>query len=287
MAGLAAADAAGVCGACRLVVAVRIALGIEYDGSGFIGWQSQPSGEGVQDVLESALAVIAGHPIRTICAGRTDTGVHALGQVVHFDTDIERPISAWVRGVNAHLPAQVAVTWATPVDPGFHARFSAYSRSYRYVLLNRPVRPAVMAGRLGWFHAPLNVEAMREAAGILVGTHDFSSFRASECQAKSPVKSMRSVSIVRQDAFIVFDFTANAFLHHMVRNLVGSLVYVGKGKYPPEWLAETLEARNRTLAAPTFEAAGLYFAHVEYEDRWKLPQATRIMSGSFPLGDSS
>ena len=260
---------------------MRIVLGVEYDGSAFSGWQSQPGGNSVQDVLEKALSTVAASAIRTVCAGRTDAGVHAMGQVVHFDTDAQRPDSAWVRGVNANLPAQVAVTWAVPVDPEFHARFSALGRSYRYVLLNRPVRPAAMNGRVGWFHAPLNVDLMGEAARHLIGEHDFSAFRAAECQAKSPVKMIKAVSIERHHDVIVFEFSANAFLHHMVRNLVGSLVYIGKGKYPVSWLQDLLKSRNRALAAPTFGPEGLYFAGVEYESRWRLPEAPRMMDGLF------
>jgi tRNA pseudouridine38-40 synthase len=250
---------------------VRIALGIEYDGASFAGWQSQAHGNSVQDVVEAALAKIAAHPLRVACAGRTDAGVHALAQVAHFDTTADRPDSAWVRGVNAHLPPQIAIRWARAVGDEFHARFSARSRAYRYVLLNRAVRPALLAGRVGWFHQPLDVVAMRAAAACLIGEHDFSAFRAAECQAKSPVKHLYRADVSVDGDCIVFDFHANAFLHHMIRNLVGSLVYIGKGKHPPAWLGELLAGRTRTLAAPTFAAAGLYFAGVEYDARWQLP----------------
>ncbi len=259
---------------------MRIALGIEYDGSGFAGWQSQPLGNTVQDVLERALAAVAGRAVRTICAGRTDAGVHATAQVVHFDTDVVRPESAWVRGVNTHLPPPVAVTWAKPVDEDFHARFSARARHYRYLLLNRPVRPALSASRVGWFHHPLDLGAMEDAAGCLLGEHDFSAFRAAECQAKSPVKTIYTISIARQGDLFSFDFSASAFLHHMVRNLVGALVYVGKGKHPPAWLAEVLASRDRSRAAPTFAAAGLYLSGVDYDGRWQLPQGGRMMAPS-------
>ena len=259
---------------------VRVALGIEYAGAAFSGWQSQPHGNTVQDVLESALTAVAGHPVRVACAGRTDAGVHALAQVAHFDTAAVRPETAWVRGVNAHLPAQVAVTWAREVGDGFHARFSARSRAYRYLLSNRPVRPALLDGRVGWFHAPLDIAAMRAAAACLIGEHDFSAFRAAECQAKSPVKHLYRADIVAQGDCFVFDFHANAFLHHMIRNLVGSLVYVGKGRYPAGWLHEVLLGRDRKRAAPTFAAAGLYFAGVEYDPDWQLPGAGRIMPPS-------
>jgi tRNA pseudouridine38-40 synthase len=251
---------------------MRIALGLEYDGSRFCGWQSQPSGCGVQDALEQALSAIAGEPVRTITAGRTDTGVHALAQVVHFDTSAERPLSAWVRGTNALLPDSIGVLWALPVADEFHARFSAKERRYLYLLLNRPVRPALAAGSTGWFHLPLNVEAMQEGADHLIGEHDFSAFRAAECQAKSPVRCMTKLDIRRSGDCIEFDLSANAFLHHMVRNIVGSLVYVGKGKHPPDWIKELLESRDRTRAAPTFAPGGLYLASIAYEPMWGLSE---------------
>lgn len=256
---------------------MRIALGLEYDGSGYSGWQSQPGGKTVQDVLERALGVIAGVPVRTVCAGRTDAGVHALVQVVHFDVVVDRPPTAWVRGVNAHLPADIAVRWASPVAEDFHARFSARARAYRYVLLNRRERPALQHGKLGWCHQPLDEAAMRAAAICLLGEHDFSSFRSAECQAKTPIKVLQDCQIARNGDQILFDLQASAFLHHMVRNLVGSLVYVGMGRRPVEWLAELLAARDRRLAAPTFMPDGLYFAGVEYEGIWGLPQQGRII----------
>lgn len=250
---------------------VRIALGVEYDGSRFCGWQTQPSGCGVQDHVEAALRAIAGEAVETVCAGRTDAGVHALGQVVHFDTSVERPLTAWVRGSNASLPAGLAVLWACEVGSAFHARYSAIRRSYRYLLLNRDVRPALGHGRIGWFHLPLDVPRMRQAAAFIVGEHDFSAFRSSECQARSPVRTLHSIEIERRGEYIVFDFCANAFLHHMVRNLVGALVYVGKGKYAPDWIADVLESRDRAKAAPTFDAAGLYLLRVEYDPVLKVP----------------
>ena len=251
---------------------MRIALGLEYDGNSFCGWQSQPSGCGVQDHLEHALAQIAGHSLRVVTAGRTDTGVHALGQVVHFDTEVFRPDSAWVRGVNSFLPSSVAVQWATPVSEDFHARFGAVERSYRYVLLNQMVRPGLMQGKVGWYHLPLDVEAMRSAANMLIGEHDFSAFRAAECQAKSPVKHMRAIEIVRYGNYIVFELRANAFLHHMVRNIVGSLIYVGNGKNDPEWMSDLLMCADRTKAAPTFSPAGLYLIKISYDAKWVLPE---------------
>ena len=250
---------------------MRIALGVEYDGSAFHGWQIQPGGGTVQDSLQGALAQIAGVPIDVVCAGRTDAGVHATGQVVHFDAPVERPLSAWVRGVNTFLPAAVAVHWAQPVVNDFHARFSAYGRRYRYLLINRAQRTGVWHGRAGWYHHPLDVETMQRAAELLLGEHDFSAFRAADCQAKSPVKTVRKATVRRSSELIVFDFEAGAFLHHMVRNLVGSLVYIGQGKHAPEWIGELLESRDRRLAAPTFAAAGLYLARVDYEAHWGLP----------------
>ena len=254
---------------------MRIALGIEYDGSGFCGWQSQPGGCGVQDHLESALAAIAGHAVRVAAAGRTDTGVHALGQVVHFDTAADRPESAWVRGVNAALPKSVRVHWAREADIEFHARFCAERRSYTYWLVNQPVAPAIMASKAGWFHSPLDVVSMAEAAAHLLGEHDFSAFRAAECQAKTPIKHMYEAGVRRQGSNLFFDFSANAFLHHQVRNMVGALVYIGKGKYPPAYMLELLQSRNRTLSPPTFSASGLYLTEVGYDRKWGLPESTK------------
>ena len=260
---------------------MRIALGLEYDGSRYCGWQSQPSGCAVQDVLERALSQVAAESIRTVTAGRTDSGVHALAQVVHFDTAVVRPDTAWVRGVNALVPDNIGVLWAQPVADEFHARFSAVARTYRYILLNHPVRLALLSGKAGWFHLPLDVERMREAAAHLFGEHDFNAFRAAECQAKSSVRFMHQVEINQHGNFIVFDFCANAFLHHMVRNLVGSLVYIGKGKHSPEWLKEVLESGDRQLAAPTFAADGLYLSAIRYDSKWMLPGTARVTGGEF------
>lgn len=254
----------------------RIALGVEYHGGDFLGWQSQPCGNTVQDTLEAALARIAGHPVGVLAAGRTDAGVHATGQVVHFDTSAQRPLSAWVRGVNAFLPPTVAVRWAHPVSMDFHARFSAFSRAYCYRLLNRPVRPALAAGQVGWYHAPLSLAAMQEAASLLLGTHDFSSFRAAACQAKSPVKTLSRFTIHAHGDELVFQLEANAFLHHMVRNLVGALVYIGKGHYPPHWILDLLAARNRTHAPPTFMPDGLCLVGVGYPAHFRLPSTAPV-----------
>jgi tRNA pseudouridine38-40 synthase len=225
----------------------------------------------VQDALDPALTAIAGAATTTTAAGRTDRGVHARLQVVHFDTDAQRPESAWVRGVNALLPDAVAVLWSREVAADFHARYGALSRTYRYQLLNRPVRPALLAHSVGWFHLPLDVAQMRAAAALLVGEHDFSAFRSSECQARTPIRTIHSLEIHEQSQTVHFVIRANAFLHHMVRNLVGTLVYVGKGKHPPQWVAEVLESRNRARAAPTFGPEGLYLETIEYERKWGLP----------------
>ncbi len=253
---------------------MRIALVLEYDGNGFCGWQSQPSGRSVQDALEKALSKIAGSDIRVVTAGRTDAGVHALYQVVHFDSQAQRPPSAWVRGVNALLPDSMAVLWASEVPDDFHARYSASERCYLYLLLNHPVRPGLHHGKVGWFHQPLDLEWMRVAAHMLVGEHDFSAFRAAECQAKSPVRNLTKLEITQQGDIIAFELRANAFLHHMVRNIVGCLVYVGKGKYQSEWMQTLLEGRDRTHAAPTFPAAGLYLAGIAYDPKWDMPGFT-------------
>lgn len=252
---------------------MRLALGIEYDGSTYCGWQSQADGRTVQDVLQRSLSQIAGEPITVVAAGRTDTGVHALEQVVHFDTQSKRPLTAWVRGVNALLPSNIAVLWAHAVGEEFHARFSAQARSYSYYLYCRPVRSAVQSGKVGWFHQPLDIGNMRAAALCLLGEHNFSAFRASACQAKSPVKTISRLDIQEQGNFIRLDLTANAFLHHMVRNIVGCLVYVGKGKHPPQWLQQVLENRDRSQAAPTFSPDGLYLRRITYDPKWGLPQS--------------
>lgn len=253
---------------------MRIALGVEYDGRAYNGWQSQPDVPNVQDTLQRALSQLAGESIAILTAGRTDTGVHALEQVVHFDTQINRPLSAWVRGTNALLPNDIAVLWAHPVSDEFHARFSAQARSYQYVLLNRPSRMGVHHGKVGWFHAPLNVDAMREAASYLLGEHDFSAFRSSQCQAKSPIKHLYEIDIQQQGEMLIVNVSGNAFLHHMVRNIMGCLLYVGKGKHPAQWMEVVLAGKNRKFAAPTFMPDGLYLRHISYEAKWGLPQGT-------------
>lgn len=257
---------------------MRLALGIEYDGAPYCGWQSQPDGCSVQDHLEKALQTMAGHPLRVVAAGRTDTGVHAMIQVIHFDTDTQRPLNAWVRGINSMLPAAIRVLWALPVGQGFHARFGALERSYQYVLNNSPIAPAIMSGKVGWFHAPLDVQQMQRGSGYLLGEHDFSAFRAAECQAKSPIKHMHEASVRALGSAVIFEFRANAFLHHQVRNMVGALVYIGKGKYPPEFMAELLESRDRTRAPPTFSPSGLYLTGIGYDAKWGLPETRRRLN---------
>jgi tRNA pseudouridine38-40 synthase len=254
---------------------MRIALALEYDGSRFLGWQTQPGGGTVQDALQAALSGIAGSAVQVTCAGRTDRGVHAREQVVHFDTDAMRPDSAWVRGANALLPDSMAVLWAMRVAEDFHARYAALARTYRYVLLNRPVRAALAARHAGWHHAPLDVAAMREAALLLVGEHDFSAFRSAECQAKSPVRTLHALEVQARGERIDFVLRANAFLHHMARNIVGALVTVGNGRHAPRWAGEVLASRDRGRAAPTFAAEGLYLERVEYAERWGLPALAR------------
>jgi tRNA pseudouridine38-40 synthase len=252
-------------------------MGVQYVGTAWNGYQKQPSRDTVQDRLEIALEKFACTPIGTACAGRTDAGVHAIEQVIHFDTALARPVQSWVRGTNAFLPESIVVRWAHEVAPDpdgldFHARFSARSRTYHYVLYNHPNPSALLAGRAGWVFRPLDIERMRAATRHLIGTHDFSSFRASGCQANTPVKQMHRVDIERHGDVIVFTVQASAFLHHMVRNIVGSLIYVGIGRNEPEWMAEVLAARSRDVAAPTFMPDGLYLATIDYDAKWGLPQ---------------
>jgi tRNA pseudouridine38-40 synthase len=250
---------------------MRIALGLEYDGAPFCGWQHQPSGCGVQDHLEAALASFADAPIATVAAGRTDAGVHARAQVVHFDTTAEREEIAWVRGPNSSLPGPIRVVWARRVHAEFHARHHALSRTYQYLLLDDAVAPAILRTKAGWFHKRLDVAAMQEAARQLPGERDFSAFRDAQCQARSPVRVLHEATVERVGTLVVFTLRANAFLHHMVRNVVGSLVYVGAGRQPPGWIGELLAGRDRRLAAPTFAPDGLYLAGIEYDRSLGLP----------------
>ncbi|OUM03030.1 tRNA pseudouridine(38-40) synthase TruA [Variovorax sp. JS1663] len=264
---------------------MRLALGVRYNGQAYDGWQSQPSGRTVQDKLEHALSQFAAQPISTLCAGRTDAGVHALMQVVHFDTSVDRAPFSWVRGTNRFLPDDIGVQWAQPVPVAFHCRASALTRRYLYVLSQSPVRPSLDAGRVGWSMRELDGDAMRAAASLLLGRHDFSSFRASACQALSPVKEVRRIEITRRGETDRcrwhFEFEADAFLHHMIRNIMGCLVRIGHGKAPPEWMGEVLEARSRLVAAPTFSPNGLYFLGPLYDACWGLPpEATMQADGA-------
>ena len=255
---------------------MRVALGIEYDGSAFHGWQAQKDGvRTVQTALEAALAKVANHPLRVVCAGRTDTGVHGLGQVVHFDTEAQRSERNWILGCNVNLPDDVSVTWARPVSEDFSARFSALSRRYRYFILNRTSRSAVLAGRVTWTHRPLDADRMQEAARALVGEHDFSSYRALGCQAKSPIRTLHQLKVERHGEFVVLSLHANAFLHHMVRNIAGVLMAIGRGDQSVAWAAEVLALRDRTLGGVTAPPDGLYFESVEYPAEFAIPQPSQ------------
>jgi tRNA pseudouridine38-40 synthase len=252
----------------------RLALGVAYRGSTYQGWQSQPGGRTVQDRLEAALSAFAATPVTTVCAGRTDAGVHALNQVVHVDAPVERDAFSWVRGSNRYLDNDIALQWCMTVGDDFHARNGARGRRYVYRLLESPVRPSLEQGLVGWVFRPLDGSAMREAAAHVIGEHDFSSFRSSQCQAPTPVKTLHSIMIERRGAYWRFDFDGNAFLHHMVRNLMGCLVAVGQGAQPPGWMADVLAARSRDAAAPTFAPDGLYFAGPYYDASLGVPERT-------------
>ena len=255
----------------------HVALGLSYRGQAYSGWQSQPGGRTVQDRVESALSAFTDAPVRCISAGRTDAGVHALNQVVHFDTVAEREAFSWVRGTNRFLPGDIAVEWCRFVSAGFHSRANAIGRRYAYVLRESPARPALETGLVGWSFRPLDGTAMRQAAGVLLGEHDFSAFRSAECQALSPVKTLRRIGIERRGAYWRFDFEADAFLHHMIRNIMGCLVAVGSATRPVDWLADVLQARNRALAAPTFLPDGLYFVGPYYDPVHDIPERTAAM----------
>lgn len=250
---------------------MRIALGIEYNGIQYSGWQRQKHAGSVQEELEKALSTVASHSIEVQCAGRTDAGVHGTGQVVHFDTHAERKLVAWTMGVNANMPKDIAVRWAKIVPDDFHARFSATARRYRYIIYNNTFRPAILSSGLSHYHAELDAEKMHLAGQYLLGENDFSSFRAAHCQSRSPWRNVMHLNVSRSGQFVVVDIQANAFVHHMVRNIVGSLIKVGSGDESPEWIKWLLDERNRNLAAATAKAEGLYLVDVIYPEQFDLP----------------
>jgi len=250
---------------------MRIALGIEYNGTPFSGWQIQEDSHTIQGCLEEALTTVADHPIRIICAGRTDAGVHAMGQVVHFDSDAGRDTYAWIAGTNANLPKEISVLWAQPVSDEFHARYSALNRCYRYVIFNRKVRPSILASRVAWEYRELEETRMVDAARYLVGQHDFTSYRDSACQAKSPVRDVMKLEVMRHGQFIFIEVVANAFLHHMVRNIAGVLMEIGAGKKEPRWAKQVLEAKDRTLGGVNAPPDGLYLMNVAYPEEFAIP----------------
>jgi tRNA pseudouridine38-40 synthase len=258
----------------------RLAVGIEYDGGAYCGWQQQTDAASVQVALEGALSRVADEPIGVICAGRTDAGVHAREQVAHFDTAAQRSPRAWLLGANSYLPRDISLHWAQPVADDFHARFNALARSYRYLILNRVTRSALAHGRALVVHQPLDVEAMRAAAQWLIGEHDFSAFRSSECQARSPVRQLRALRVARSADWIVIEATANAFLHHMVRNIVGLLLAIGQRRAAPERAREQLESRARSTGEATAAAHGLYLWRVEYAAQFGLPADSAMIEPS-------
>ncbi len=251
---------------------MRIALGIEYYGANYYGWQRQREVNSIQQELETALSKIANHPVEIQCAGRTDAGVNATGQVIHFETTVERQMSAWTLGVNAQLPDDIAVRWAKVVPDDFHARFTATARRYRYVIFNEPLRPAILSKGVSHYYHPLDAEKMHEAGQCLLGERDFTSFRAAQCQSNTPFRNVMALSVHRAGSYIILDIQANAFLHHMVRNITGSLLLVGTGEKDKEWLADVLEAKDRTIAGATAKAEGLYLVDVTYPEHYELPK---------------
>ncbi len=258
----------------------KIALGIEYNGSAYNGWQKQKHGLGVQEVLEKALSFVANEEVKVVCAGRTDSGVHAMGQVVHFETNAKREQQAWMSGTNSKLPNDVCVNWAVPVDDDFHARFSAKDRKYRYVICNRHVRPAILDTQVTWDYRPLDAERMQQAANDLLGEHDFSSYRAVHCQANNPVRTVHQLDVTRSGEFIYIDIEANAFLHHMVRNIAGVLMAIGAGEQSIGWAAEVLAHKDRRLGGITAPSHGLYFVKAGYLDKFNIP--TTEIQNLFP-----
>ena len=254
---------------------MKIAAAVEYCGSHFNGWQRLKNERSVQQCVEEALSFVANHPIKVICAGRTDAGVHALYQVIHFETDAGREMHSWVFGTNANLPADVSLLWAKIVDDDFHARFLATARSYTYIILNRPARSGIYPSLLSWECRPLKVSVMEEAAIHLIGQHDFTSYRAQACQSKSPVREIHELKVERRDKYVIINVRANAFLYHMVRNIVGVLIAIGSGRENTDWARQVLQARNRSAAGVTAPPEGLYLANVEYPERFDIPSAER------------
>ncbi|WGV99519.1 tRNA pseudouridine(38-40) synthase TruA [Vibrio sp. YMD68] len=251
---------------------MRVALGIEYDGTNYYGWQRQRDVTSVQEELEKSLSIIANHPVEVQCAGRTDSGVHGTGQVVHFDTECMRKPAAWTMGVNANLPKDIAVRWAHVVDEEFHARFTATARRYRYVIYNHALRPGILASGLSHYHGELDANKMHLAGQYLIGENDFTSFRAIHCQSRSPWRNIMHLNVTRHGHYVVIDIKANAFVHHMVRNIAGSLITVGKGEQAPQWIDQLLKAKDRKLASATAKAAGLYLIDVDYPTHYQLPR---------------
>lgn len=255
---------------------MRIALGIEYNGHSFYGWQGQRTLPTIQGKLEEALSLVANEQVFLFCAGRTDANVHATGQVVHFDTRARRHIDAWIWGTNSHLPASIVVRWARQVDYHFHARFTATARRYRYVIYNNPIRPAMLNHRVTWYYYPLDASRMRDAGTHLFGEQDFSSFRSSQCGSKSPMRNVTDFTVMRQGDFVIIEIQANAFLHHMVRNIVGALVKIGSGLKEPDWMLSVLQSRDRRAAAETAPADGLYLTRVFYPEPYIFPVSEQM-----------
>jgi len=256
---------------------IRIALGLEYDGTAYAGWQSQRSRPSIQSLVEGALSPVAAAPVHIICAGRTDAGVHACGQIAHFDTEARRSARGWVLGANTSLPGDINVAWARPVPRHFHARYSAEARTYRYYVFNRPVRSALAARNAAWIRHPLDHERMHSATSALVGSHDFSAFRSAESQGHSPIRRIEALSVERHGDFVLIQVTANAFLHHMVRNIAGLLIAIGQGDKNPGWATSVLESKDRAQGGPTASAEGLYLWFVRYPRAFELPPTRSVM----------
>jgi tRNA pseudouridine38-40 synthase len=250
----------------------RLAVGIEYDGTRYSGWQQQPGLLTIQDCVQKALSAVADHAVSVVAAGRTDAGVHAAAQVAHFETTAERPVRGWVLGANSHLPPDIALNWAMEVESSFHARHTAQGRTYRYCMLRRATRPAILRDRVCWTRAALDAVSMHECAQVLVGEHDFSSFRSVECQSTTAMRHVDAISVKAEGPLVVLEISANSYLHHMVRNIAGTLMMVGAGERPPGWVAETLAARDRTRAGITAPACGLYLWRVRYPKSLQVPE---------------